>query len=399
LTAQSLAFDVIGRNAIQSDPHFHGGQYYKSRNQPDVGLAIARMLGHITYLSSEAMADKFDIDRHHPHEIDTQFEKKFSVGTYLAHQGDKFTSRFDANSYVTISLAMDLLDFGARHQERVAAFAPAICRWLVVSFSSDWLFPPNQSREIVTALTSRDRQVTYAEITTNAGHDAFLIETDVAQYAEMVAAMLDPPDASPGDDLPPRLDDQRILETIEPGNSVLDLGCGDGHLLAALRARGHARLCGVEVKQSCIITTARRGLPVLDYDLNLGLPEFADDSYDVVVLSATLQAVENLDRLVDEMLRVGKKCVVSFANFAFRDLRRMYAQRGRAPKMKGEYQYDWFNTPNRRYPSIADVEDFLAYKKATIHRSIYLDTQAGTVVAPESDPNLNADTAILVFSR
>jgi homoserine O-acetyltransferase len=399
LTAQALAFDVIGRNAIQSDPNFNEGQYYGNPKQPDVGLAIARMLGHITYLSSEAMADKFDIDRHHPRNIDTLFEKKFSVGSYLAHQGDKFTERFDANSYVTLSMAMDLLDFGARHPRRVESFAPATCRWLVVGFSSDWLFPPSQSREIVAALTAQDRQVTYAEITSSAGHDSFLIESDVAQYAAMVTAALDPPSIRSGDDLPPRLDDQRILEIIEPGDSVLDLGCGDGHLLAALRARGHGRLCGVEVRQSSIITTARRGLPVLDYDLNLGLPEFADESYDVVVLSATLQAIDNLENLLDEMLRVGKRCVLSFANFAFRDLRRMYVDQGRAPKMEGEYQYEWFNTPNRRFPSIADVKDLLAYKGATIHRSTYLDTQAGTVVAPESDPNLNADTAILVFSR
>jgi len=288
LTAQALAFDVIGRNAIQSDPHFNDGQYYDHVTQPDVGLAIARMLGHITYLSSEAMADKFDIDRHDPREIDTQFEKKFSVGSYLAHQGDKFTARFDANSYVNLSLAMDLMDFGATHQQRVASFAPATCRWLVVAFSSDWLFPPVQSREIVAPLTAQDRCVTYAEITSSAGHDAFLIESDVAQYAPMVAAILDPPGIRAGDDPPPRLDDQRILETIEPGDSVLDLGCGNGQLLAALRARGHQRLCGVEVRQSSIIATARRGLPVLDYDLNLGLPEFADNCYDVVVLSATL---------------------------------------------------------------------------------------------------------------
>ena len=118
-----------------------------------------------------------------------------------------------------------------------------------------------------------------------------------------------------------------------------------------------------------------------------------------MVLSATLQAIDNLENLFDEMLRVGKRCVLSFANFAFRDLRQMYSQQGRAPKMEGEYQYEWFNTPNRRFPSIADVEDFLAYKGATIHRSTYLDTGLGIVVAAEADPNLNADTAILVFSR
>ena len=399
MTAQSLAFDVIGRNAIQSDPHFQDGQYYESSRQPDVGLAIARMLGHITYLSSEAMADKFDINRHHPREIDTQFEKKFSVGTYLAYQGDRFTERFDANSYITLSLAMDLMDFGASHDQLVDSFASATCRWLVVGFSSDWLFPPSQSREIVAALTAQNRQVTYAEITTNAGHDAFLMESDVTQYGPLVSASLDPPGPRSEDDPPPRLDDQRILEMIEPGDSVLDLGCGDGHLLAALRVRGHERLCGIEVKQSSIIATAKRGLPVLDYDLNQGLPELADDSYEVVVLSATLQAIDNLENLFDEMFRVGKRCVLSFANFGFLDLRLMFAEQGRAPKMEGEYQYEWFNTPNRRFPSIADVKDLLSFKNAKVHKAIYLDTRAGKQVAAEDNPNLNADTAILVVSR
>ena len=112
LTSQALAFDVIARNAIQTDPHFHGGQYYGQPTQPDTGLAIARMLGHITYLSSEAMDAKFDPDRLRPRDITTEFEKRFSVGSYLAHQGEKFTQRFDANSYVTISMAMDLFDLG-----------------------------------------------------------------------------------------------------------------------------------------------------------------------------------------------------------------------------------------------------------------------------------------------
>ncbi|MEM6854255.1 MAG: homoserine O-acetyltransferase, partial [Planctomycetota bacterium] len=119
LTSQALAFDVIARNAIQTDPHFHGGQYYGQPTQPDTGLAIARMLGHITYLSSEAMDAKFDPDRLRPRDITTEFEKRFSVGSYLAHQGEKFTQRFDANSYVTISMAMDLFDLGRTREQLI----------------------------------------------------------------------------------------------------------------------------------------------------------------------------------------------------------------------------------------------------------------------------------------
>ncbi len=166
-----------------------------------------------------------------------------------------------------------------------------------------------------------------------------------------------------------------------------------------MRDRGAGRLCGVEVKEHNIVATAQRGLAVLDYDLNKGLPEFADDSFDVVVLSATLQAVENIGGLFEEMLRVGRRCVVSFANFAYRELREMYAEQGRSPKAQGEYSYDWYDTPNRRFPSIADVKDLLADKGAVIHEGVYLDTRAGTVIAEDDDPNLNADTAVLVVSR
>ena len=152
LTSQALAFDVVGRNAILRDPHFCGGQYYGRLDGPAVGLALARMIGHITYLSREAMREKFEADRFHPRDVAVEFEKKFSVGSYLGYQGAKFVERFDANSYVTLSLAMDLFDLGSTPEELARAFAPARCRWLIVSFSSDWLFPPDQSRDIVNAL-------------------------------------------------------------------------------------------------------------------------------------------------------------------------------------------------------------------------------------------------------
>ena len=117
------------------------------------------------------------------------------------------------------------------------------------------------------------------------------------------------------------------------------------------------------------------------------------------MLSATLQVISRTDLLLDEMLRVGKRCILSFANFAFRDLRHMYAEQGRSPKATGEYHYEWYNTPNRRFPSIADMHELLAAKGATIHRAIYLDTTSGMQVDEADDPNLNADTAILVISR
>ena len=396
LTSQSLGFDVVARNAIQTDPHFADGQYYDKPDRPNTGLAIARMLGHITYLSSKAMEEKFDLDRHDPRKFASAFEQRFSVGSYLAHQGQKFTTRFDANSYITISMAMDLFDLGKDRQALTESFEPTQCEFLLISFSSDWLFSPEQSCDIVNALTALNKPVTYAEITTDAGHDAFLIEKDIKLYAPLVKAKLaDKPPAAVATSEPQRL----LLDLIPHGASVADLGCGDGSLLAALRDRGHERLVGVEVRQAGIHEAASLGLNVIDYDLNLGLPAFTDDQFDYVVLSETLQVVANIESLLKEMLRVGRYSIVSFHNFAHRDLREDFVKRGRSPKADGLYDYEWYNTPNRRFPSILDVEDLCKTCGAKTHKAIYLDTRNNRQIDGDDDPNLNADMAILVISR
>ena len=401
LTSQALAFDVVARNAIQRDPHYHGGHYYDKPTQPSTGLAIARMLGHITYLSSEAMDAKFDPDRHKPRDLETAFESRFSVGSYLAHQGEKFVERFDANSYIAISMAMDLYDLGRTHGDRMATLGRAACDFLVVSFSSDWLFTPAQSRDIVQALTEQSLPVTYCEITSHAGHDAFLLPDEISRFGPVIAAKLDRRDHAP---IRQRPEDELILDLITEGSSVLDLGCGDGDLLAMLREReqrlGHApaRLCGVEVSQDRIIATARRGLDVIDYDLNVGLPGFETRSFDYVVLSATLQTLEDVEMVIGEMVRVGHKAIVSFPNFAHRDLRDSFVREGKSPKAPGDYEHEWYNTPNRRFPTVADFDDFLAAKGYRNEVAVYLDSQTRRRVPDDDDPNLNADTAVYVIS-
>ncbi|TWU48632.1 Homoserine O-acetyltransferase [Rubripirellula tenax] len=396
LTSQALGFDVIARNAIQTDPHFAAGQYYDQPNRPDTGLAIARMLGHITYLSSEAMEDKFDPDRHDPRQIASSFEQRFSVGSYLAHQGEKFTTRFDANSYVTLSMAMDLFDLGSTRLQLMEAFDDADCDFLVVSFSSDWLFTPKQSRDIVAALTALDKRVTYAEITSMAGHDSFLVDRDIEQYAPLVEARL-----GKLNEQPVTLSAvQKLVASLVPaGASVLDLGCGDGSFLAAVHDRGGVGLVGVEVAQDNILKAAARGLCVIDYDLNTGLPAFIDNQFDFVVFASTLQAVANVAELFDEMIRVGKQVIVSFPNFAYRTLREDYVVRGRSPRAPGEFNYCWYDTPNRRFPSIADVMDLCREKEIKIRNEIYFDSETQLQISPNDNPNLNAETAILVLSR
>ena len=410
LTSQALAFDVVGRNAILRDPHFHAGQYYDKPQRPSVGLALARMIGHITYLSPEAMREKFEADRLNPRDVAIEFEKQFSVGSYLGYQGTKFVERFDANSYVTLSLAMDLFDLGSTPQELASAFSKTASRWLVVSFSSDWLFPPSQSRDIVNALVAHNAPVSYCNVQSACGHDAFLLPDDLPVYGEMVRGFLNNLDgdapAAPMEDAQHgptsifhqhRLDYDRIVELIPAGGSVLDLGCGSGALLCSLRTGTHRRLVGVELDERKILTCVSRGLDVIQADLNQGLGAFRTGEFDRVLLSQTLQAVFDVEGLLEEMLRIGRSCIVSIPNFAYHRLRRMLAEEGRAPKAGGVLRYEWYNTPNIRFFTIADFEDFCRAKNIKVHQRIALDTEAGSEVFEE--PNRNADLAIFVISR
>ncbi|OHB78928.1 MAG: hypothetical protein A2V98_26285 [Planctomycetes bacterium RBG_16_64_12] len=420
LTSQALAFDVVGRNAILRDPDFQGGQYYENGRGPLVGLALARMLGHITYLSREGMMEKFDAQRFEPREIRSQFETKFSVGSYLAYQGDRFGERFDANSYLTLSMAMDLFDLGATPQKLAEALGGTTCRWLVISFTSDWLYPPFQSREIVDALIAAGKPVSYANVRSNCGHDAFLLPSELATYGEMIRAFLanlggrpetsaaPPPEPAAGADsirhsptsifhTRHRLDYDTIVELIPPGASVLDLGCGSGGLLALLARRGHARIMGVELDEQAILACIRRGLDVVEADLNEGLAAFADEQFDFVVLSQTLQTVTDVKRVLGEMLRVGRHGIVSFPNLAHRDFRCQLFDEGRAPRVDAAEGYEWYNTPNVRFLSLADFEEFCRKNHIAIHQIIALDTIADRRV--EEEPNLNANVAIAVLSK
>jgi homoserine O-acetyltransferase len=412
LNTQALAFDVVGRNAILRDPHFHGGQYYGHEHGPEVGLALARMIGHITYLSPEAMKAKFEADRLHPRELATEFEKKFSVGSYLGYQGAKFVERFDANSYVTLSLAMDVFDLGSTPAELAATFRRTQSRWLVISYSSDWLFPPEQSRDIVNALIANNAAVSYCNVKSPCGHDAFLLPDELEVYGGMMRAFLNKLGSSleaaapvPEEEMhgptsifhQHRLDYDRIVELVPPGASVLDLGCGSGALLDRLRQGDHRRLVGVELDERKILTCIAKGLDVIQLDLNQGLGVFGTGQFDTVILSQTLQAIYDVEGVLNEMLRIGRTCIVSIPNFGYRPIRQMLSERGRAPKTGGVLRYEWYNTPNIRFFTIADFEDFCRVKRIHVHREIALDTEAGTEVSENS--NLDADLAIFVISR
>jgi homoserine O-acetyltransferase len=187
LSAQNIAFNEVARAAILTDPDFHGGHYYAHGVKPVRGLRVARMIGHITYISDEQMAEKFG--RQLREGLNFSFAPEFQIESYLRHQGEKFAEYFDANTYLRITKALDYYDPAqATGGDLVQAFAPATCRFLVIAFTTDWRFPPSRSREIVKALVDNRRDVSYAEVVAPHGHDAFLLDTP--QYHAVVRAYL-----------------------------------------------------------------------------------------------------------------------------------------------------------------------------------------------------------------
>ncbi|MBE0473097.1 homoserine O-acetyltransferase [Rhodoferax sp.] len=192
LTAENIAFNEVARRAIQTDPDFHGGNFYAQGTVPKRGLRIARMIGHITYLSDDVMNEKFgrQLIASSQSEQDRNFfystlEAEFQIESYLRYQGDKFAEYFDANTYLLITRALDYFDPARRFNGNLSlALARATSKFLLVSFTTDWRFAPKRSREIVKALLDNKRDVSYAEINAPHGHDAFLL--DDARYMGVI---------------------------------------------------------------------------------------------------------------------------------------------------------------------------------------------------------------------
>src|SRR5258706_11858627 len=171
LSAQNIAFNEVARAAIMTDPEFHDGRYYAYGVKPVRGLRVARMIGHITYISDEQMGEKFG--RTLRDGLNYSFAPEFEIESYLRYQGDKFSEYFDANTYLRITKALDYFDPAlAAGGNLTRALAPARCRFLVISFTTDWRFSPARAREIVKALVDNRRDVSYAEIVAPHGHDA-----------------------------------------------------------------------------------------------------------------------------------------------------------------------------------------------------------------------------------
>jgi homoserine O-acetyltransferase len=190
-SALSIAFNEVARQAIMADPNWQNGNYYES-TKPGLGLAVARMIGHITYLSDDALRNKFGRRLQDKKDFSFNFDADFQVESYLRYQGSKFVSRFDANSFLYITKAADYFDLKTQHcadGQPLSAFAKAKAKFLVVSFTSDWLYPTYQSRALVKAMKKNNLDVSFCEIEAQCGHDAFLLPNP--RLSSLLAGFLD----------------------------------------------------------------------------------------------------------------------------------------------------------------------------------------------------------------
>lgn len=188
--AQQIALNELARQAIMADPQWKNGNYYDEQKFPKNGLAVARMAGHITYMSDSGLQERFGRKLHEKQNIEFSFDPDFQIESYLRHQGNVFVERFDANSYLYISRALDYFDLSKQFKNGLTeAFKNNKTRFLVISFSSDWLYPTKNSKEIVIALNASGANVAFAEIKTDKGHDAFLV--DEPEFLKTIKSFLD----------------------------------------------------------------------------------------------------------------------------------------------------------------------------------------------------------------
>ena len=354
-SSQNMAFHEVARQAIMADPNWHGGQYKKYKTSPKSGLAVARMATHVTYLSETALHRKFGRTLQNRYGFTFSFDADFQIESYLRHQGSSFVERFDANSYLYITRAMNYFDLGAE-VGLVKAFANNPVRFCVISFTSDWLFPSRESLDLVHALSANAVDVSFAEIESDKGHDAFLLDEPV--FHQVMRGFLDscaetiPTESKPCAQ-PLRTDLAIIASLVQPNSRVLDIGCGEGALLCHLTQQAACHGRGIEIDLNLARRAVAAGLPVVQGDANNDLFWYPDYAFDYVILSQTLQAMDRPRETLEQMLRIGKRVILSFHNFAFWRVRMALAIGGKMPVTKS-LPYIWYDTPNVHFFTLDD---------------------------------------------
>jgi len=405
-SAQQIAFNEVGRQAIMADPDWNEGNYYDAK-PPARGLAVARMVGHITYMSDASMRQKFGRRLRDKNAFGFDFSVDFEVESYLRYRGSQFVNRFDANSYLYITKAMDYFDLSAGHASLSAALEHTRARFLVMSFTSDWLYPTYQSVETVSALRSRNIDVAFCELPSSYGHDAFLVQAK--EQSGMVAGFLqsvhrdisvsgkpgrnrepiEGPLPSTAQNILDRLDYAMIAEIVEPGSRVIDVGCGEGELLGWLRDHKRIDAQGVEIDSDKVRHAIGRGVSVYQSDINEGLADYPDGAFDFVILSQTLQEMRYPLRVLREMLRVGRHVIIAFPNFGHWTTRLAHLLSGRAPRT-ALVPYDWYESPNLHFLTVDDFISLCREQNWVIERQMFVRGNRKARLLP----NLLAEVAV-----
>ena len=378
-----------GRSGLARRPLFRGRHPSASRARAWRGWPA-----HITYLSDAALHRKFG-RRMQDRELPTfSFDADFQVESYLRYQGSSFVERFDANSYLYLTRAMDYFDIAADHDGVLAqAFRGIKTRFCVVSFTSDWLFPTSESRALVHALNASSARVSFAEIETDRGHDAFLL--DVPEFFDISRAFLQSAGKARGLDerqvadmalqeqalplggvapIAPasyRTDHLLVAEMVERGSKVLDVGCGDGELLQLLESRGIDGR-GIELSREGVNRCVAKGLAVVQGDADTDLVNYPDDAFDYVILSQTLQATRQPKVVLENLLRIGRRAIVSFPNFGFWKMRLQLLVGGHMPRTEN-LPATWYDTPNIHFCTIKDFVQLCDEINVKMERAVALD--------------------------
>lgn len=412
-SAQNIAFHEVGRQAVMADPDWREGRYLEHGTVPRRGLAVARMGAHIAYLSEASLHRKFGRRLQDREALSYGFDADFQIESYLRHQGASFVERFDANSYLYLTRAADYFDLEADYRMPLSQiYRETPVSFCVLSFSSDWFIPTSESREIVRALSAAGAAVSFAEIETDKGHDAFLLDEPqfhavMQGYLESAAlgAGLEQARAAPLKCGAPaalsravRVDHAVIAGMIPEGARVLDVGCGEGVLLSHLVSSRGVRAAGLELDMEGVRRSAALGLPVIQGDADVALDQYPDGSYDFVILSHTLQAMKNPRHVLEQLVRIGRRAVVSFPNFGHWRVRADLFFRGRMP-VNETIPYSWYETPNIHFCTISDFDRLCAAMGLRVERRIVLDSAGNACRRSLLHDNLMGEQAVYLVGR